>query len=111
MESSLTIYPIRKDKLETVKTLITDLQGRKKESLETLTEAGIVIETIFIQGNSLFVYKVAQDIAAMKLIQQNSKHSLYESIRPVLSECLRKGYSYKPEGEFLNFPEPIKLKL
>jgi dihydropteroate synthase len=103
MESSLTIYPIKKDKLEKVKSLIQELKSNYESSLESLKESGVYIETIFIQNNCLFVYKVAHDIQTMKRLQNQSQLDLYKKIRPVLNECLTSGYNLKPEGEFFNF--------
>jgi len=105
MESSLTIYPIKSDKVEKVKSLISELKKHKAESLETLKEAEIYLETIFIQNNCLFVYKITRNLENMKNIQNRSEHKLYEKIRPVLSECLKKGHEIRPDGEFFNLPK------
>lgn len=88
MQSVISIYKVNQNDLLKVKNLIEVLETRMKDSLETLDEASIYIESIFLEQNHLYVYKLCKNINEMKSIQKNSKHHLYNQIRPVTEVSL-----------------------
>ncbi|MGB0452627.1 MAG: DUF6176 family protein [Bacteriovoracaceae bacterium] len=88
MESIISIYRIKNSGKKHVEDLVQTLTERFEDSLETLDEAGVKIESIFIKNDRLYTYKLVRNIEEMRKIQKSSNKAIHSIIRPIVQEYL-----------------------
>lgn len=67
---------------------VEEFKSRRAECNESLKAEGADLETFFIEGETLYVYKRVKDMEEAKRYQQTSGQPIYEVVTRFTEDCL-----------------------
>lgn len=69
---------------------VREFEQRRKECDDSLIAEGCDIESFFIDGETVYVYKHVKDLAAARAYQKTSGMPIYKTVTGLWEDCIEK---------------------
>lgn len=105
MQHVLMKIRLKPGSMPKLKEYIAEFTRRRKECDDSLVAEGCDIESFFIDGDVLYVYKHVKDLSAARAYQKTSGMEIYKSVTGLWEDCID---SLEDIHSILAFDAPYK---
>lgn len=88
MQQVLLKSTLKAGKREAFSEYLAEFAKRRDECNVSLQGEGAVLESFFIDGDNVYIFKRLADYAASKDFQKKSDMPIYDLVRKMIAECL-----------------------
>jgi len=103
METVCIRVQLKPGSLPRVRAWAAELSGRRDEVLATLRDEGVVVESVFLDGEELVYYLKAESVAHAQAVYARSQHAIDAYHREFKDETFAEQSSLELLVDFENF--------